>query len=465
MGVSNLSLAIHFVLTIVLSRLLTPDDIGVFSMSAILIAIAHVFRDFGVTTFIKRVETLDGTTVRTARTLLVLSSTAMAGLMYLNAGEFAIFFGEPRVEEVVEVLALGFLFIPFGAIASAILTRETQVTKTNIAVLVSAVVYFVSSVVMALHGFDHMTMAWANFISILCHGTLVNLLLGNRFPWSPSLRGWRDMSNFGVGTIVSNLAKILNTAIPDIALGRLSNPTAVGLFSRANGTVTIMEKLLQPPINYFTLPHIAKVHHAAGDVEAVYLRVASIVQCLMFPALAWIGIMAPDLILLLYGPQWVPASTAVPWLCLAIGISSSFVLATPTLMGVGRPYAPVWPLLVMVISKLIMIILTFDGTLSRFAMSLAFGELLGVPAYLWVLHRYIHLEWRKWLSLNVRMLVYLLPVSFIVWASSIVLADYPGWLRLLSTAVFSGLMHGALFLIVNLPIREELRILKKHAIR
>lgn len=459
---SNVGLAIHFALTVVLSRLLTPDDIGVFSMSAVLIAVAHVFRDFGVTTYIKRVKTLDDATVRTARTLLLMTSGAMALLMYFSAPACARFFNEPRVEEVVRVLALGFLFIPLGAIASAILTRETQVGKTAVATLVSSVVYFAASVWMAFNGFDHMTMAWANFINIIAHGLVANLLLGRRFDWRPSLRGWREMTNFGLGNVLTNLTRALNTALPDIALGRLSTPATVGLFSRANGTVTMMEKLLQPPINYFTLPQMARVHHAEGDVGAAYLRVSSIVQCLMFPALAWIAIVAPDLIGLLYGTQWIPAAAAVPWLCVAIGISTMFAMATPTLMGVGRPYAPMWPVASVVVAKLVAIAFLFDGSLERFALAIALGEVLGIPAYLWVLQRHTGMLWRHWFFLNMRLLLYLAPINAVVFMVGFGLQVQPAWLHLVVTATLSAVLHGLLYLWVDLPIREELNIMKKH---
>lgn len=459
---SNLGLAIHFALTVVLSRLLTPDDIGVFSMSAVLIAVAHVFRDFGVTTYIKRVKTLDDSTVRTARTLLLMTSGAMALLMFASAPACARFFNEPRVEEVVRVLALGFLFIPLGAIASAILTREAQVAKTAVATLVSSVVYFAASVWMALNGFDHMTMAWANFINIIAHGLVANILLGKRFDWKPSLLGWREMTNFGLGNVLTNLMRALNIALPDIALGRLSTPATVGLFSRANGTVTMMEKLLQPPINYFTLPQMARVHHAEGDVGALYLRVSSIVQCLMFPALAWIAIVAPDLIGLLYGTQWIPAAAAVPWLCVAIGIATMFAMATPTLMGVGQPYAPMWPVTIIVLVKLLAIFLLFDGSLERFALAIALSEALGIPAYLWVLQRHTGMRWRMWVALNTRLLLYLVPINLAVLMASFGLVGQAAWLRLLLTAALSAVLHGLLFIWVDLPIREELRIVRKN---
>lgn len=461
--VSNLNIAIYFVLTLILARLLRPEDIGVFSMSAVLIAVASVFRDFGVTAYVKRVKVLDDDVIRTARTLLIIASSAVALIMYATADMWATFFDEPRVAEVVKVLAYGFVLIPFGAVSSAVLSRELQVTRSATVSLLSACVYFGVSIAFALNGLDHMTMAWANFASIIFTGIALNLALDRKLPWKPSLKNWREVLSFGTGNLLGNLAIELNKAIPDMALGRLSNAAAVGLFSRANSTVSMMEKLLQPPINYFTLPYMAKVHHSAGDVGAVYARVASILQCLTFPALAWIAIMSHDIILTLYGAQWVQAASAVPWLCVAIGIASWFSLATPTLNGVGKPYAVLWPLLCVVLGKLGGIALFYDGTLAGFALAMASGEVVGLPVYLWILKRHASLDVKVLATLTGKALVVLVPANLALLGIALVLpAEWSPAMRLVTTMLLSGLMHAGIYLTVKLPIQEEVLILIKN---
>ena len=80
--VSNLALVANFVLTIVLARLLSPQDIGIFSMSAVLMAVAHVFRDFGVTSFIKREKELTPDSLSSALGVLLITSGSVAALMF-----------------------------------------------------------------------------------------------------------------------------------------------------------------------------------------------------------------------------------------------------------------------------------------------------------------------------------------------------------------------------------------------
>lgn len=396
MVVSNLSTVVNFALAIILARLLSPDDIGVFSMSAVLIAIAHTFRDFGVTSYLKREKELTDQTIRTARGLLYLTSWTMALAMFFSAGFWARFFNEPRVEDVVHVLALGFIFIPFGAIAQAVMTRELNVVQSSKVAAISTTVYFFASVGLALLGFQHMTMAWANLINILIAGLAYNLFLGRRLPWMPSLQGWRGMVSFGTANVLTALCKVVNTSIPDLLLGRLSVAADVGLFSRATSTVNMVGKVIEPSISYFTLPYMARVHHATGDVSVNYLRAGSIINSVLLPVLVWVALMAHDIVIFLFGEQWLAAVPAIPWLCAATAIATLFSLSAQTVTSVGRPFVALPPLVLLIAGKLLAVHLMYDGSLRSFAIALFIGELLSAPAYVYVNKTLLRVGLQAW---------------------------------------------------------------------
>lgn len=393
---SNLSIAVNFALAVILARLLSPEDIGVFSMSAVLIAIAHTFRDFGVTSYLKREKTLTDQTIRTARGLLYITSWTMALAMFLSAGFWARFFNEVRVEEVVRVLALGFVFIPLGAIAQAVMTRELNVVRSTKVAAVSTLVYFVACVSLALLGFQHMTMAWANLVNILVTGLAYNWFLGRQLPWMPSLQGWRRMVSFGTANVLTALCKVINTSIPDLVLGRLSVAADVGLFSRATSTVNMVDKVIAPSINYFTLPYMARIHHTTGNVSAHFVRAGSIINSVLLPVLAWVALMAHDIVLFLFGEQWLGGVPAIPWLCAAAAVATLFRLTSHTVTSVGRPFAALPPLIVLITGKMLAICLIYDGSLGRFAIAIMMGEMVSIPIYLYIHRALLHVNLQQW---------------------------------------------------------------------
>lgn len=456
--VSNLALVANFVLTVVLARLLSPQDIGIFSMSAVLMAVAHVFRDFGVTAFIKREKELTPDSLRNALGVLLVTSWSVAVAMFLSASYWAEFFREARVAPVVQVLALGFVFIPFGSIPLAIISREMAVDKWSRITAVSTLVFFASSVGLALAGFGPMTMAWANLINIIVTGLMARWALARPLPWLPAFGQLKSIVHFGLGNLLTALLKAADSALPDILLGRWMTPTAVGLFSRANSTVNMVGTALLPTVNYFALPYMAKVHHANGPVAGEYLRATSLINALILPSLAAIAVLAHDIVSVLYGSAWLAAVPAIPWLCLAYAVSSLFTLSSPALTGVGKPYASVGPTALLLVAKIACAWWLMDGTLGTFALAMALGQLLSTPLMVFILKRQLGVPFFAWLKNTLSVLALTASTGAICWFVRILLPD--GWPSSLNIAL-TGLVITITFLPISgalsLPIAQELQ--------
>ena len=464
--VSSLALVVNFVLTIVLARLLSPHDIGIFSMSAVLMAVAHVFRDFGVTAFIKREKDLTPESLRNALGVLLVTSWSVAAAMYLSASYWADFFREGRVAPVVQVLALGFVFIPFGAIPMAILSRNMAVEKSACVTAASTMVFFSASVLLALNGFGPMTMAWANLINIITTGAMARWALGRPLPWLPTFGQSKSIVHFGLGNLLTALLKAADSALPDILLGRWMTPTAVGLFSRANSTVNMVSTALLPTVNYFALPYMAKVHHANGPVAGEYLRATSLINALILPALAAIAVLAHDIVSLLYGSAWLQAVPAIPWLCFAYAVSSLFTLSAPALTGVGKPYAAIGPNALLVVAKVACAAWLMDGTLGTFAMAIALGQLLSVPYNLWIHERYLRLGWTAWARSTGPVVVQAVLVGCVCLGIREALpAGFAPWAAIAVTGCGALAAFLAGCFLLSLPMAEELKRMQKTLLR
>lgn len=435
-------------------------------MSAVLIAVAHVFRDFGVTAFIRREKELTTDVLRNALGVLLISSWAVAIAMFLSAPYWAQFFHEDRVVPVVQVLALGFVFIPFGAIPMAILSREMAVEKSAYATAASTGVYFAVSVILALKGFGAMTMAWANLINIIVAGTMYRWMVARPLPWLPAFRQIRSIVHFGLGNLLTALLKAADNALPDILLGRWMTPAAVGLFSRANSTVNMAGTALLPTVNFFALPYMAKVHHAHGPIDREYLRASSLINTLMLPAFAVIAVLSHDIVRLLYGSAWLAAVPAIPWLCLSYAISSLFTVSTPALTGVGKPYAATVPSAIAVAAKVACAFWLMDGTLHGFAMAIALGQLISLPCYLWIHQRFLGLHWTAWSTSTIPLLAQALWVGSLCFGTRRELAEgIPAWAAILITGGVAALASLLGCFLLSLPMADELKRIRHGVIR
>ena len=110
----------------IIARLLTPGQIGIFSIGAVVVGITQMVRDFGVGQYLIQEKDLNGERLRAAYTLTMLISWSMAGLLALASGPVADFYDEAGVGDVLRVLALNVLLIPFGSITLPVLRRQLR---------------------------------------------------------------------------------------------------------------------------------------------------------------------------------------------------------------------------------------------------------------------------------------------------------------------------------------------------
>ncbi|GGC97025.1 oligosaccharide flippase family protein [Undibacterium terreum] len=399
-------------MSLVLSRLLSPSEIGIFSITAVLVSFTHVFRDFGVAAFIRRQKILSDDVLRASIGVLFTSSWIIAALLYISADYCAIYFKQPGIVQIMHIQAIGFLIIPFGSIPQAVLSRTLEVEKTTIVTFISVIVYATTCITLAYMGFSYMSMAWANLLNIIASSAGLMLLSPKGLPRMPSFKGWKRVVHFGAGAMTTSALKAVDAALPDILLGKISGTHDVGIFSRGNSTVNIFNSIATPTVNYFALPYLAKAHHGGANVGQEVGRSIALLSGIMWPALIVMAVMASSVITLLYGEAWVESATIVPWLCVCAAIQIGFVVLQPALTALNKPYLSAFPIALLVIVKITLGIASFDGDdLISFARAVAIAEMLAIPIYLYLLDRHVGLkvvDWFKAISSSLKICVLIL---------------------------------------------------------
>jgi len=426
--------ALHFALSLVLARLLSPHDIGVFSMTVVFVNIAHMFRDFGVATYVQRERELTFDKMRSAMGVMYLSSWSIAVLLYLAAGLLARWFGEPSMERVMRVLALGFVAIPFGSLTQSLLVRELAADKQAWINAAGTLSYCAGCLLLAWLGFGAVSLAWANLLNILATVLCCMALRPAGLPWLPSLRHWREVVGFSAGTLAANCANAVNNALPDVLLGKLGSASQVGLFSRASSTVSIFSHVAGATINYGAVAWMSKSHHAGEALGPILLRAARLLTGIGWPAFAVTAVVGADLVGVLYGPQWRACVPAVAPLALAAGVAIAFHYLPATLTALGRPYLASQPLVVMIVVRIALAAWLFDGGLASFAWAISLATVTTVPLMMSMQRRHVGLAPGRFLHALLPSALVTLACAASAWSLQALLpAAWPVWSRLLAT--------------------------------
>lgn len=321
--------------TVIVSRLLTPTEVGVFAIAAVFTALASAFRDFGVSQYLVQAPELTAREIRAAFALNMMVSWTFAGALLLMAPAASNFYAEPGVGKVMSVQAMTFLILPFGAITLACFRRELNYAPIVISNLISRVVAFVVAVALAYFGFGYMSLAWSSLASIVAVVLASLWFRPPGFPRWPSLQGIGEVFNFGKFTSSIYILNTLGRGAPELVIGRVRGPTDVGIFSRGYGLVEVFQRLIVNPLLQVCMPYFAQHNREHGSLAPAYTQSVSLLTAVGWPFLGCVAVLAYAGIQIVYGPQWLSAVPLSQVLCLAGGIELLLLLAHEALLADG----------------------------------------------------------------------------------------------------------------------------------
>ncbi|MDQ8024019.1 MAG: lipopolysaccharide biosynthesis protein [Moraxellaceae bacterium] len=327
---------IQFVASIILARLLTPAETGIFSLSAAVIGIAQMLRDFGVGEYIVQERDLTRQRLKAALGLSIVISWPIAFLLLAGAHPVADFYDEAGVASVMQVLALNFLLLPFGSTTSAVLSKELAYNIMFVNQTLTALLGAVLCVALAASGFSYMSMAWASLASMLFSLLFLVIVRPQETLMLPSFANLKPIAKFGGTLTIGRLVDQLCRRAPDMLIAQGLGFQAVGLYSKASTVLDAFQDFFVSGISRVATPAFAKSRHENNDPHAAYLQ--SVQMLAVFPLCFFplLGLLAEPLIRALFGATWMEAVPVIQIGAISGFLSSPYFLAPPLLTAHGR---------------------------------------------------------------------------------------------------------------------------------
>ncbi len=453
------STALNLASTLVLARLLSPEEIGVFSVGAAMVGLMQSLRDFGVTNYLIQEREIDQEKVRTAFTVTLGMSWLFALILLAGSGWAADFYDEPGIQQIVWVMAANFALIPFGSPILALMRRDLKFGRLAAIQLANTVVNVTVAIVLAALGFGFMSLAWASLAGVATTSGLAFLSQPHGFLLRPGFKEWRSVASFGSYATANAMILDLRLTAPDLIVGRLLDFEAVGLNSKALGLIAIFRRLIFEGLNPVLLPALSEKARRGDDLGEVYLRAMEYLTVLYWPFLAMLALMADPIIRILLGDQWLAATPLVQIYCGVSALIFPILITQPILIAIGRVREALRINVIMLPITLAMLVL---GGLHSLTMVALLGYVTGVCNVIvtmtilrrYVTFSYVHLARRAGKSALITLFASAAPVAIILWSGPGFDVSMPRFL--LAAAGFALLWLAALY-VVRHPFRAEIQ--------
>jgi O-antigen/teichoic acid export membrane protein len=382
-------LLINIMAVMVLARILTPADIGAYTVAAFLMAVLNIFRDFGVVQYVIQERQLTTDRIRSAMGVTIMLAFAVAAILLVSSRPIAHFYGDPQIEKILWAMSASFAISPLGSFPGAIFRREMQFKKIFFTRIVSTLCHVSVAISFAMNGFGALSLALANFAGILAIGIASNMVRPKDMPWLPKFSNIRNILSFGGIASLGNALNIAGTNSPDLFVGKMLDMTAVGYLSRASGLVQLFNKFFADAILPLILPYFALLRREGGDLQEYYLSSVAYVTAIAWPFFATMMLLALPILRILYGPQWDASVPLVESLCIAGAVSAVSIFAGQVMVANGRVRSSTYAQLIIQPFRISVVFLACHYGLEYVAIAIVVSEVLSLVIVSWYLGKTI----------------------------------------------------------------------------
>ena len=308
---------VSFILSIIIARLVMPEEFGLIAMLAIFISLAQAFVDSGFSNALIQKQNRTEIDYSTVFHFSIVVSLFFYLLFILTAPLIAKFYEQPRLVSITRWIALSFVLSSFSVVQRSKLTIAHDFKTQALASLIAVVVSGGLGILFAYLGYG----VWALVIQTNVNQLLISVCLWIFAKWTPkfvfSWESFKTLFSFGSKLLVSGLINSLYTNIYTIVIGKVYNSTQLGYYSKANELSQFSAVSLSTILHRAVYPFECELQDNDAQLRTFFTSYLRLCAYVSFPVLALVFVLAHPFVTIVLTDKWLPAVPMIQILTLA----------------------------------------------------------------------------------------------------------------------------------------------------
>ena len=325
-----------FVVSLILARLLSPNDHGLIALVQVFLNLAAVFITCGFSTALVQKKDADDTDFSTIFYCSLLCSFLIYGVLFAIAPLVADFYSEPSLTRILRIFALQVPLSVYHSIQVAYISRHMLFRKTFVSSLINAVLSGAVGIGMAMAGWG----VWALVGQSMMHTLINTVILAVMVPWRPkwvfSMDSAKKLMKFGSGVLGAELSATFFLELRTLVVGGVFSTADLAYYNKGRQIPTLLTANLSTTIMTVMFPALANQSDDLVQVKQMAKRSVKVLSYILVPCMFGLSAVMEPMILLLYTEKW--AQTIPFGQLLAVGLCVDIVGSLPlqTLKAIGR---------------------------------------------------------------------------------------------------------------------------------
>lgn len=307
---------IGFFVSIVLARLLLPEEFGLIGIMAIFISLGVSIASSGFNQSIIRMPEPDDIDYSTIFIFNLIVSIVIYIIIFISAPYIANFFNQNILIKLIRWYSIIIPIQALGMMQTSRLTKNMDF-KTQLKVGIPSLVFgSIIGITLAFSGYGVWSLVWSG----IAQTTLSVILLWFFSRWRPiwvfDIIKFKKHWSFGYKLLISSLLNTIFSNVYAILIGKYFHPAQVGYFQRANSLKQLPVDNISSVLNKVTFPLFSKIQDDNIRLKNIYKRIMKMVIFIVAPTLLLMGVLAEPLFRFLFSERWLPAVPYFQILCI-----------------------------------------------------------------------------------------------------------------------------------------------------
>lgn len=309
---------VQFGISIIMARILTPNDYGLIGMLTIFIALSQSLIDSGFSQALIRKQDRTEVDNSTVFYFNIVVSFLLYGLLYVLAPYVSEFYNVPELTSLMRVVCISIIFVSLSVVQRAHLTGKLDFKAQAQASLMAAVISGVVGVWMAYQGYG----VWSLAIQQILSQCLNTFFLWIVSEWRPAVvyswSSFRSLFSFGSKLMAVGVIDTLYHNIFAIIIGKVFSAASLGFYTRAQSFSDLPSSNITGILQRVTYPVLCSIQDDDERLASVYRRFLKLSAFVMFPLMVGLASVATPLVLVLLGVQWGFTAVLLQIICFSM---------------------------------------------------------------------------------------------------------------------------------------------------
>ena len=331
-GASSVILFVtRFGTSMILARLLFPEDFGLMGMATVVIQFAQRLTSFGFNLAVVQRKKLEPEHLDTVFTINLLFLSCITAIVYFAADYVSNFFNNTLLAPILRVVSVLFILRGLMSVNQAILMRKMKFKELAFAHIFSQSVTFISPIFFALANYGVWSLVWGRVLG----ASTASCVLFYHTRWYPKFkfRIWalKDIFSFGAWIFVVRYLTYFINKLDYIFIGKFLGASELGFYERAYNLMDIPRGQLQSVTSNVLFSSYSKIQDDDERIVKVLKKVIISVSVLAYGMSIWMFFAAPSLIVTLFGHQWTSSILPLKIMCFSGLVYAMTILFFPIL--------------------------------------------------------------------------------------------------------------------------------------